>query len=113
MSVDRQTDLEVDLDDNRAVATVVEKRTIEVDDLFNDTGEPAALGRPRRLERVRPRDRRRRAAVLLSVNTRFDEDEWISKIRCGERAVRDAVEKHIEDPKAGRAGRFVRRCSPP
>jgi len=39
-----------------------------------------------------------------SVNTRFDEDEWISKIRCGERAVRDAVEKHIEDPKAGRAG---------
>ncbi|PHQ39462.1 hypothetical protein DJ69_06150 [Halorubrum persicum] len=39
MSVDRRSDLEVDLDDNRAVATVVEKRTIEVGDLFNDDGE--------------------------------------------------------------------------
>jgi len=39
MSVDRRIDLEVDLDDNRAVATVVEKRTIEGDDLFNDDSE--------------------------------------------------------------------------
>ena len=112
MSVDRQTDLEVDLDDNRAVATVVEKRTIEVDDLFTDTGELRLWEDPvgwngyvREIVDGEPR--------YYSVNTRFDEDEWISKIRCGERAVRDAVEKHIEDPKAGRAGRFVRRCSPP
>jgi len=39
MSVDRRTDPEVDLDDNRTVATVVEKRTIEGDDLFNDDDE--------------------------------------------------------------------------
>ena len=35
MSVDRQTDLEVDLEDDRAVSTVVGRRTLEIDDLFN------------------------------------------------------------------------------
>jgi PAB1-binding protein PBP1 len=88
------------------------KENPEVDDLFTDTGELRLWEDPvgwngyvREVGHGEPR--------YYSVNTRFDEDEWISKIRCGERAVRDAVEKHIEDPKAGRAGRFVRRCSPP
>jgi len=87
------------------------KENPEVDDLF-DSGELRLWEDPvgwngyvREIVDGEPR--------YYSVNTRFDEDEWISKIRCGERAVRDAVEKHIEDPKAGRAGRFVRRCSPP
>jgi len=64
MSVDRQTDLEVDLDDNRAVATVVEKRTIEVDDLFNDTGV-CGSGKTPSAGTGTSADRRRRAAVLL------------------------------------------------
>jgi PAB1-binding protein PBP1 len=88
------------------------KENPEVDDLFTDTGELRLWEDPvgwngfvREIVDGEPR--------YSKVNTRFDEDEWISKIRCGERAVRDAVEKHIEDPKAGRAGRFVRRCSPP
>ncbi|ELZ41887.1 hypothetical protein [Halorubrum tebenquichense] len=112
MSVDRRTDLEVDLDDNRAVATVVEKRTIEIGDLFNDAGElrlwEDSAGWSGYLREVVDGEPR-----YFSVNTRFDEDSWIDKLRCGEQAVRDGVQKHIEDPKAGNAGTFVRRCSPP
>ncbi|EMA68858.1 hypothetical protein C461_04487 [Halorubrum aidingense JCM 13560] len=112
MSVDRQTDLEVDLDDNRAVATVVEKRTLEIDDLFNDDGE-LRLWQDTAGWSGYVRETVDSESHYYSVNTRFDEDEWIEKIRCGEQAVRDAVETHIEDPEAGRSGRFVRRCSPP
>ena len=114
MSVDRQTDLEIDHDDNRAVATVVEKRKIEIEigDLFNDNGELRLWEDPAGWSGY-VREVVNGEARFYSVNTRFDEDEWISKLRCGERAVREAVRNHIEDPKAGSAGKFVRRCSPP
>ncbi|RAW44051.1 hypothetical protein DQW50_16485 [Halorubrum sp. 48-1-W] len=112
MSVDHQTDLEVDLEDNRAVATVVERRTIEIDDLFDDAGE-LRLWEDDAGWNGYVRELVDDEARYYAVNTRFDEDEWISKIRCGERAVREAVREHIEDPNAGSAGRFVRGCSPP
>jgi len=114
MSIERRTEREIDVDLNGdgAVATVVEKRTIEIGDLFNDDGElrlwEDSAGWSGYVREVVDGEVR-----FYSVNTRFDEDEWISKLRCGEQAVREAVRNHIEDPDAGRVGTFVRRCSPP
>lgn len=42
-----------------------------------------------------------------------EREEWPQRIRVGEQSVRDGVKKHIEDPKAGGRGRFIRQCPPP
>jgi hypothetical protein len=106
MSVEqRELDVDVDLEENVATATVTEE--ISIGDLFVD-------GQLRLWE-----DGAGWSGFLLEdgtyyfVNTRHDEERWIDRMRVGEQAVRDAIEEHIEDPKAGSAGEFVRGCSPP
>lgn len=111
-SVERVVDVALDEDANAAVATIVERRELELDDLFQD-------GELRLWENTSGwdgflREETGGAVVYYSVN-RLDDgssDEWIRKLRVGEQAVRDGIRHHIEDPDAGRAGRFVRSCSP-
>ena len=95
MSVDCQTDLEIDLEDNRAVATVIEKRTLEIDDLFNDDGE-LRLWQDTAGWNGYIRETVDSESRYYSVNTRFDEDEWISKVRCGEKS-RRAIERRKQE----------------
>jgi len=108
MSTEREVD--VDLSEDGATAVVTERRKLT--DLFNEDGElrlwqdsEGWSGFIREFEDGEP--------VYFSVNTRFDEDEWIRKLRCGQKAVREKVQSHIEDKQAGGAGNFKRRCSPP
>ena len=111
-SVDRQIDVDLDTDENAAFAVVEERREVEIGELFNANDElrlwQDSAGWNGYVREVVDGETR-----YYSVNTRFDEDEWISKIRCGERAVHDAIRKHIEDRHAGGVGNFVKRCSPP
>jgi hypothetical protein len=111
-SVDRRIDVDLDTDENAAVAVVEERREVEIDELFDENDElrlwQDSAGWSGYLREVVDGETR-----YYSVNTRFDEDEWISKIRCGEKAVHEAIRKHIRDSHAGGAGNFVKRCSPP
>ena len=112
MSIERRIDIDLDAGENAARAVVEERRELEIGHLFNDAGELRLWqgragwnGYVREILDGEPR--------FYAVNTRFDEDEWISKVRCGEKAVRDAIRSHIEDRHAGGVGNFVKRCSPP
>lgn len=100
-------ELDVDLDDNALEVRVTRTEEISIPDLFID-------GELRLWE-----DESGWSGYLLedgefyAVNTRRDREDWTRKMRVGERAVRLAVEQHIEDPAAGGPGRFVRGCQPP
>jgi len=113
MSVDEPlaVDVDHDPDENRLRAVVVERREVEVDDLFQD-------GQLRLWEDGAGwlgylREETEDGLAYYRVNTRHDSDSWIEHMRVGERAVRDAVREHIRSPLAGDAGVFRRRCSPP
>lgn len=110
--VERQIDVDLDADGNVVSAVVEERRELEIDELFNENGELRLwqddAGWNGYIREVVDGETR-----FYAVNTRFDEDVWISKIRCGEGAVHDAILKHIEDRHAGGVGNFVKRCSPP
>ncbi|MFB6118615.1 hypothetical protein [Halosegnis sp.] len=111
-SVERDVDVVIDDVDNRAVATVVERREYELDELFQDDElrlweDDAGWNGFIREEQADG------TVAYYSVNTRHDEDSWVRKVRCGKEAVRNGIQKHIADPKAGEAGEFRRRCSPP
>lgn len=108
-SVERQID--VDADENAARAVVEERRELEIAELFNANGE-LRLWQDDAGWNGYVREDADGETAYFAVNTRFDEDEWISKIRCGERAVHDAIRSHIKDRHAGRGGNFVKRCSP-
>jgi hypothetical protein len=101
----RELDVDVDLEENVATATVTEE--ISIEDLFVDD------------ELRLWEDDEGWSGYLIEdgqyyhVNTHYDEDDWISKMVVGETAVRDAIQERIEDPEIGGAGRFVRGCSPP
>ena len=112
MSVDDPLSVDVDLDsdENRLRAVVVERRELEVDDLFQD-------GELRLWEDTEGwngylREETDDGVAYFRVNTRHDSDSWIDHMRVGEQAVRDAVRSHIRDPLAGEPGVFRRRCSP-
>jgi hypothetical protein len=111
MSVDRSLDLEVDLDENRVDATIVERRELTVDGLFRD-GE-LRLWEDERGWSGYLREETDDGVAYFHVNTSHREDSWTDVIRVGERAVRVAIEEHIWDPDAGSPGSFERRCSPP
>jgi len=106
MSVEqRELDIDIDLEENVAIATVTKE--IAIEDLFvdgqlrlwaDDDGWSGYL-----IEHEE----------YYHVNTHFDEDDWLRKKIVGEQAVRDAIQERIEDPDRGGAGRFVRGCSPP
>ena len=111
-SIERQIDVDLDADGNILNAVVEERRELEVGKLFNEHGELRLwqdhTGWNGFICRVTDNE-----TQFFAVNTRFDEDEWISKVRCGKKAVHNAIRNHIEDRHAGGAGNFVRRCSPP
>ena len=109
MSVDIEVDVE--LERNVASAIVTKRQLVEIDDLFTD-GE-LRLWQDRAGWNGYVREVIDGEVRFYEVNTRFDDDSWISKVRCREQAVHDAIRKHIEDRHAGGAGNFVRRCSPP
>jgi len=111
-SVERQIDVDLDADENAARAVVEERRELEIAELFNANGE-LRLWQGGAGWSGYVREEVEGETAYFSVNTRFDEDEWISKIRCGEQAVHDAIRNHIEDRHAGGVGNFVKRCSPP
>jgi hypothetical protein len=111
-SVERQIDVDLDADGNVLNAVVEERRELEVSELFNENGE-LRLWQDRAGWNGYVREVTDEETQFFAVNTRFDDDSWISKVRCGEQAVHDAIRKHIEDRHAGGAGNFVRRCSPP
>lgn len=112
-SVERDVDVDLDEDANAAVATIVERRELELDELFQD-GElrlwEDASGWNGFIREEEDDD-----VVYYSVNRLEEghESKWLRKLRVGEQAVRDGIQRHIKDPAAGEAGRFVRRCSPP
>ena len=109
MSVD--IDVDVEIERNVASAIVTKRQLVEIDELFTD-GE-LRLWQDRAGWNGYVREVIDDEVRFYEVNTRFDDDSWISKVRCGEQAVHDAIRKHIEDRHAGGAGNFVRRCSPP
>ena len=113
MSVGDPLDVQVDLDhdQNRCRAVVVERRELEIDDLFVD-GE-LRLWEDGAGWSGYVREEIDDATVYYRVNTRFDEEWWIDRTIVGEQAVRESVRQHIRDPLAGEAGRFRRGCSPP
>ncbi|OYR60434.1 hypothetical protein [Halorubrum ezzemoulense] len=111
-SVERQIDVDLDADENAAQAVFEERRELKISELFNANGE-LRLWQDSAGWSGYVREEVEDETAYFSVNTRFDEDEWISKIRCGEQAVRDAIRSHIEDRHAGGVGNFVKRCSPP
>ena len=111
-SVERQIDVDLDADENAAQAVFEERRELKISELFNSNGELRLWqdghgweGYIREVVDGEPR--------YYAVNSHFNEDEWISKIRCGERAVHDAIRLHIENRHAGGVGNFVKRCSRP
>ena len=109
MSVD--IDVDVEIERNVASAIVTKRQLVEIDELFTD-GE-LRLWQDRAGWNGYVREVIDNEVRFYEVNTRFDDDSWISKVRCGEQAVHDAIRNHIEDRHAGGAGNFVRRCSPP
>ena len=109
MSVD--IDVDVEIERNVASAIVTKRQLVEIDELFTD-GE-LRLWQDRAGWNGYVREVTADEVRFYEVNTRFDDDSWISKVRCGEQAVHDAIRNHIEDRRAGGAGNFVRRCSPP
>ena len=109
MSVD--IDVDVEIERNVASAIVTKRQLVEIDELFTD-GE-LRLWQGRAGWNGYVREVTADEVRFYEVNTRFDDDSWISKVRCGEQAVHDAIQNHIEDRHAGGAGNFVRRCSPP
>lgn len=111
MSVDREVDLEVDLEENRLEGTVTERVEFSIEDLFRD-GE-LRLWEDSDGWSGYIREETDDDVAFYHVNTHHDEDDWLRKVRVGEQAVRDAVRRHIENPNAGGAGTFERRCSPP
>lgn len=104
-------DVDYDPDENRLVADVVERRELEVDDLFQD-GELRLWEDGAGWQGYR-REETDDGVAYYRVNTRHDQKSWIDHMRVGEEAVREAVRQHIRDPLAGDAGAFRRRCSPP
>jgi hypothetical protein len=111
-SVERQIDVDIDADENAVRAIVEERRELKISSLFNADGE-LRLWQDSAGWSGYVREEVDGETAYFSVNTRFDEKEWISKIRCGEKAVHDAIQSHIEDRHAGGVGNFVKRCSPP
>jgi len=106
MSVEqRELDIDVDLEKNVATATVTEE--IAIEDLFRN-GEFRLWQDEAGWSGYVIED-----GEYYCVNTRFHEDDWVSKTRVGEKAVTEAVKNHIEDPDTGNPGEFKRRCSPP
>jgi len=111
-SVERQIDVDLDADGNVLSAVVEERRELEVGELFNEDGE-LRLWQDRAGWNGYVREIIDGEVRFYEVNTRFDDDSWISKVWCGEQAVHDAIRNHIEERHAGGSGNFVRRCSPP
>ncbi|QCC47430.1 hypothetical protein [Halobellus limi] len=114
MSVDDalSVDADLDLDENRLRAIVVERRELEVDDLFQN-GELRLWEDSEGWDGYVREEDENGDVAYYKVNTRHDGDSWIKHMRVGEQAVHDAVRQHIRDPLAGEAGVFRRRCSPP
>ena len=106
MSAERA--LDVDLEANRAAVTV----TVEVTEVFDENGE-LRLWEDSSGWNGYVREETNDGPIYYRVNTRHQDDCWLSKVRVGEQAVADAVRRHIRDREAGAAGKFVRRCSPP
>ena len=113
-TVERDVDVYLDEDGNAAVARVVERTQVRLEDLFQDgelrLWEDTAGWSGFLREETDDGD-----VVYYSVNRLEDgsSEEWIRKVRRGEKAVRDGIQKHIKDSEAGEAGQFVRRRSPP
>jgi len=108
MSAERDIEVRADLDENAAIVT----ETREVSELFDENGE-LRLWEDDAGWNGYLREETDEETAYYHVNTRHDSDDWMRRVRVGRQAVLDAVQKHIEDPKAGGTGRFVRRCSPP
>ena len=111
-SMERQINVDLDADGNLLSTVVEERREFEVGELFNENGE-LRLWQDRAGWSGYVREVTDTEVRFYEVNTLFDDDSWISKVRCEEQAVHDAIRKHIEDRHAGGARNFVRRCSPP
>lgn len=112
VSADREVSVEVDPDANRADVVVTQR--LEIGELFDENGELRLWEDSTGWDGyLREKADAFGGPVYFRVNTRHCDDCWLSKVRVGEQAVRDAVRRHIRDRHAGGAGTFVRRCNPP
>lgn len=96
-------ELDVDLEGNTATASL----TLDVGELFDENGELRLWEDDDWWSGFALDD-----GVYYAVDISRPDGDWLRKIRVGERAVRLAVQEHIEDPDAGGAGQFVRGARP-
>ncbi|MFC7204743.1 hypothetical protein ACFQJC_14580 [Haloferax namakaokahaiae] len=104
----RQTSVDIDLDDNEATVEIVERRRRRVPDLFDEDGELRLWEDNFGWSGYKLEDGR-----FFRVNYHKRNDEWLEHSNVSPDDVVESIRDHIKDPKAGAAGRFVRRCSPP
>lgn len=95
-------DLDVDLDHNRAEASI----NLRIDELFVDDelrlweSDAGWVGI------------RRADDAYYYVDTTLDQDAICRDLRIGQQAVTSLIQTHIADPQAGGVGEFKRRCQP-
>lgn len=106
MSVQR--DVDVDLEDNSATVRVV----TTVAEVFDEDGELRLWEDSEGWSGYVREERDDGSVAYYRVNTVHSEDSWLEKVRVGQQAVHDAIQRHIQDPDAGGAGNLVRRCTP-
>jgi hypothetical protein len=103
----RQTNVDVDLDEEIVEIEVVETTRRRITDLFHN-------GELRLWE-----DEVGWSGYLLDdgqfyeVNSRFDVDGYLRQEPVDRQEVIESIVEHVKDPVAGDAGRFKPRCSPP
>lgn len=107
-NIDRRTRVHVSLDDNSATIEVTKSRGVP--ELFNDDGELRLWeddsGWSGYVHDIHENGR------FYRVNCLSDGTQ-MERHPVTEEEVVQAVQDHVEDPQAGGAGQFVRRCSPP
>lgn len=95
--------LEIDLEENHLTASL----TIDVGELFDENGELRLWEDDDGWSGYVRED-----AAYYYVNTWVPEDDFLSKVIVGERAVRCAVQERLKDPDIGGVGQFVRGADP-
>ena len=98
----------VDAEEDRASITVVVEHSFEIEELFGRSGELRLWQDSQGWSGLLRDD-----GEFYRVNYHASEEEFLTKEPCSLDDVRLALAKHIDDEAAGKAGEFVRGCSPP